>query len=607
MEIDHGTLVRVKEGIREGFSRGAAGLGLKPDKGKYGSAASHDNPVVQPKRSAERIEELHAGPDVSDEELKGETFDAGMALAKKMMSHAWDGYRKYAWGEDELRPVSRGALGMLGEQSLMVTIVDSLDTLMLMRMDREYLEARDLVFSSLNFERAMNVSMFELNIRVLGGLLSAFALSGDGRYVTKAFDLGQRMLASFNDIEVFPNNQLDLSATHRQEISPDTSEDRFVFLAQIGTFSLEFGYLSDILDEPAYKKRALDIIERLSKMKTGLDGLYPATIFPNAKIQKDDYYSVGGQCDSFYEYLLKYWLYTGKRDKMHHNMYKRAVAGIKRHLLQRRNGKYYLVNRKGNGLLEEQEHLSCFMPGLLALGAAEENDQETLELAGQLAESCYQMYHKQRIGLAPEFVNINNGRPILHRTYWTQRPEAIESFFVLWRITKDPKYRRWGYEIALNIERHARIETGGYAGIDNILSRPVRYIDRQESYFLAETLKYLYLLFAPSDVLPLDQWVFNTEAHPIPINWRGVPYSSGIKPEAKSPISSSLRDAELENYEEIGRDTSTQKPATHNLVAGDSDETRKSRIAPAPKEDDTLAEDPNIVEGDKLAVQSSLP
>jgi hypothetical protein len=137
------------------------------------------------------------------------------------------------------------------------------------------------------------------------------------------------------------------------------------------------------------------------------------------------------------------------------------------------------------------------------------------------------------------------------------RPETIESLFVLWRITKDPKYRRWGYEIALSIEKHAKVD-GGYAGIENILTSPFQRIDRQESYFLAETLKYLYLLFGPSDVLPLDQWVFNTEAHPFPINWRGKAYSQGGKPEQKSPVSGNLV-----------MESQTEEPKPKRRVAGE--------------------------------------
>lgn len=108
----------------------------------------------------------------------------------------------------------------------------------------------------------------------------------------------------------------------------DVSLDRMVSLAQIGTFSLEFGYLSDLLNDETYRKRALDIIEKMSKMTTLFPGLYPNTIFPNVEKQQDDYFTLGGGADSFYEYLLKYWIYTGKRDDLHHQMYKNAVEVI---------------------------------------------------------------------------------------------------------------------------------------------------------------------------------------------------------------------------------------------------------------------------------------
>lgn len=388
----------------------------------------------------------------------------------------------------------------------------------------------------------------------------------------------------------------------------DLSPDRFVFLAQVGTFSLEFGYLSDVLNDPIYRQRAVAVIEKLSNMTTMLDGLYPASIHPNLKEQRDDYFSAGGQCDSFYEYLLKYWLYTGKRDTLHYKMYKKAVDGIRRHLIQRRSGRYFVVNRKGEHVLEEQEHLACFLPGLLALGAHEENDKELLELAGQLTESCYQMYHKQRLGLSPEFININNMRPTLHRTYWSMRPETVESLFVMWRLTKDPKYRRWGYEIAHSIEKYAKVEGGGYAGIENILSSPSKMSDRQESYFLAETLKYLYLLFGPSDVLPLDQWVFNTEAHPFPINWRGVAYSHGQKPEQKSPVSDAIKKEKHTEQSLTDLSTKKEKPTEQSPIDLSTkrtdgqkpeqkivDSTRASSPPPVEVEENTATKKPRRV------------
>lgn len=98
--------------------------------------------------------------------------------------------------------------------------------------------------------------------------------------------------------------------------------------------------------------------------------------------------------------------------------------------------------------------------------------------------------------------------------YYILRPEAVESIFYMWRLTHDPKYRKWGMEIAQAIENYCRVEAG-YSGIDDVTAAQPHLNDNQESFFLAETLKYLYLLFADDDLIPLEKYVFNTEAHPL--------------------------------------------------------------------------------------------
>ncbi|KAJ2048968.1 mannosyl-oligosaccharide alpha-1,2-mannosidase [Coemansia sp. S2] len=98
------------------------------------------------------------------------------------------------------------------------------------------------------------------------------------------------------------------------------------------------------------------------------------------------------------------------------------------------------------------------------------------------------------------------------------RPETLETLFILYRVTGDPKYQEWGWNIFLAIEKHAKVEAG-YAGVQDVYSESStsNHIDAMESFFLAETLKYLYLLFSPTDVISLDEYVFNTEAHPFRI------------------------------------------------------------------------------------------
>lgn len=100
--------------------------------------------------------------------------------------------------------------------------------------------------------------------------------------------------------------------------------------------------------------------------------------------------------------------------------------------------------------------------------------------------------------------------------YYILRPEVIEGWFYLWRVTRKNKYREWCWMAAKNIEKYCRT-TGGYSGIKNVYSSEVVHDDVQQSFVFAETFKYLYLTFSNDSIMPLNKWVFNTEAHAFPI------------------------------------------------------------------------------------------
>lgn len=97
------------------------------------------------------------------------------------------------------------------------------------------------------------------------------------------------------------------------------------------------------------------------------------------------------------------------------------------------------------------------------------------------------------------------------------RPETVESLFILYRLTKDKKYQDYGWSIFQAIEQHAKISTGGYSSLNSVKDTKLGFRDKMESFFLGETLKYLFLLFSDVDMVPLDKFVFNTEAHLLPI------------------------------------------------------------------------------------------
>jgi hypothetical protein len=159
--------------------------------------------------------------------------------------------------------------------------------------------------------------------------------------------------------------------------------------------------------------------------------------------------------------------------------------------------------RDGRFLAPMSGALDCFFPGLLAL----EGD---LIRARSTLEGCWSM--QERYGLLPDSFEVESGQVIAANH--ELRPELVESLFYLHRFTGDPIYRERGRAVLETLVRRCRVEDG-YTVLSDVRSGAQG--DGMPSFFLAETLKYLYLLFEDHDVVPLDAWVFNTEAHPLPI------------------------------------------------------------------------------------------
>jgi len=235
---------------------------------------------------------------------------------------------------------------------------------------------------------------------------------------------------------------------------------------------------------------------------------------------------MGGLGDSYYEYLLKYWLLFSKKDEKMGKWYLDTANEIIKQLGHRSSdGMWWLAKKRDGHTIYEMEHLACFAGGMFALGSLHIEDEETrrlhLEVGEGIGRLCWEMYNISPIGLSPEvaYLRIINDKfnlSISESPHWLMRPEAIETWFILWRVTKKPIYRDYGWTIFKNIEKYSRTNFG-YSGIRDVRKIPVHLDDVQQSYFLAETLKYLYLLFSSDKNLPLDEFVFNTEAHPLKI------------------------------------------------------------------------------------------
>ncbi|XP_071997782.1 mannosyl-oligosaccharide 1,2-alpha-mannosidase IA [Engystomops pustulosus] len=441
---------------------------------------------------------------------------------KKMMKFAWDNYKQYAWGLNELKPIQKqGHSSNLFGNIQGATIVDSLDTLFIMGMKDEFNDAKEWVDKHLEFNVNAEVSVFEVNIRFVGGLLSAYHLSGEEIFRKKAIELGEKLLPAFNTPTGIPWALLNMKSGIGRNW-PWASGGSSI-LAEFGTLHLEFIHLSEVSGNPVFAEKVMNIRKVLSRLDKP-QGLYPNYLNPSSGQWGQHHVSVGGLGDSFYEYLLKAWLMSDKTDEDAKKLYYDAVQAIETHLIRKSgNGLTYIAEWKGGLLEHKMGHLTCFAGGMFALGADGAPNDKTghhIELAAEIARTCHESYDRTTLKLGPEAFRFDGGVEAIatrqNEKYYILRPEVIETYMYMWRFTHDPKYRQWGWEAVQALEKYCRVE-GGYSGIRDVYATHPSHDDVQQSFYLAETLKYLYLLFSDDDLLPLEHWIFNTEAHPLPI------------------------------------------------------------------------------------------
>lgn len=412
--------------------------------------------------------------------------------------HAWQGYMQFAKGHDDLKPIS-GQPRDWYEKSLLMSPVDALDTLILLGLDKEAGEARELIVSQLSFDHDMYVQNFEITIRLLGGLISAYQLSGDERLLKLAEDLGKRLLPVFESKTGLPYTHVNLRTS---KVRGDISNP-----AETGTLLIEFGALSKLTGNPIYydkAKRALvETFNRRSKI--GLVGL-------NINVQTGEWTNptshIAGGIDSYYEYLFKCWKLFGDADCK--RMWDDSIGPINQYLADdvREGELWYGYADMNTGKRTQTTYgaLDAFMPGLLAFGG-------DLERAKRLQESGLKMWRLH--GIEPEAIDYTKmevtapGYPL--------RPEIVESAYYLHHYTGDARYRGMGKEFFEDFVRHTRTEHG-FAALKDVRSK--EKADSMESFLFAETFKYYYLLFAPKTALDFDGVVFNTEAHPIRKTWK---------------------------------------------------------------------------------------
>ncbi|KAJ3100383.1 hypothetical protein HDU97_002258 [Phlyctochytrium planicorne] len=487
--------------------------------------------------------------------------------------HAWEGYENYAMGHDELTPVTKGFNDW---NHLGFTIFDSLDTAFIMGEQDIFESCFDWITGpNFTVTGPATASLFETTIRVLGGTLAGYHLSKRKELKDVAIRIGDRLMLAFDEDQILPSPFVDF------ERGRPLSASYGVSTAEFTSIQLEFKYLTHITGNVTYWNKVEGLMRFIDTVKGKVDGLTPIYMNSVGNFTSPTI-SIGANADSYYEYLGKQYLLTHRKETSHLRQYQESVRGIKAHLLHRSVPSNLLYAQElqvydgANDTNPRMEHLACYLPGTMALMATGGtytppskrskltlDQQEDLYIAEELTRTCYEMYHQTTTRLAPEAVRFHPAEDrTLVRTWLEEfrrkageakkkrkvfvpesealdvedgtmmedfqifpseaynilRPETVESLFILFRITRDVKYREWGWKIFQAFENVSKVEDGGYSGLENVMSEEPYRKDRMESFFLGETLKYFYLLFSDDEkLIPLNKFVFNTEAHPLPI------------------------------------------------------------------------------------------
>jgi mannosidase alpha-like ER degradation enhancer 2 len=422
------------------------------------------------------------------------------AMADKVKAEfvfAWDSYKKYASGHDELLPISHGSRDWYDGQNIYMTPVDSLDTMILMGMKGEADKTRASIVEGLNFDKDIEVKNFEITIRLLGGLLSSYQLTGDRRLLALAEDLGNRLAPVFNSPTGMPYMFVNLHTGKTREAKTNPAE--------IGTLVLEFGTLARLTKKDAFFDQAKRALVELYKRRDPTTGLVGSGIDVETGQWTSTSSHIGGGIDSYYEYLAKCEKLFG--DTECGTMARDSLGAVNRYLADDTpSGLWYgsADMKSGQRTRTTFGSLQAFLPAVLAFSG-------DLDHARRLQDSAFKMWTLN--GIEPEALDYRDMR--VTSAGYQLRPEIAESAYYLYHYTKDPKYLQMGQTFLEDLIKYCRTDAG-YTILRNVTTKEKG--DLMHSFFLAETLKYLYLLFSP-EALDFDKVVFNTEAHPLRRTW----------------------------------------------------------------------------------------
>ncbi|PZC76343.1 hypothetical protein B5X24_HaOG204790 [Helicoverpa armigera] len=342
-------------------------------------------------------------------------------------------------------------------------------------------------------------------------------------------------MAAFSSPSGIPYSDVNLG--ERTAHAPEWSH--YSTTAEVTTVQLEFRELARASNNPGFEDAAAAVSEKIHHLPKK-HGLVPIFINPNTgHFLPHATITLGARGDSYYEYLLKQWLQTGKTVNYLLDDYMTAIEGVRNFLAKRSSPNKHLfigeLSAGSEAFNPKMDHLTCFLPGTLALGHANGLPDWHMTMAEELLYTCYLTYAAHPTFLAPEITHFymdniaapkNAPQASVAEDMYTKaadshsllRPEFVESLWYMYQITGNTTYQDWGWQIYQGFEKYAKVPNG-YTSLANVkVEKPVQR-DMMESFFLSETLKYLYLLFSDDRfTIDLNKYVINSEAHPLPIH-----------------------------------------------------------------------------------------
>ncbi|KAF9226076.1 glycoside hydrolase family 47 protein [Gyrodon lividus] len=444
---------------------------------------------------------------------------------------SYEAYMKYAWGHDDLLPVSETYTDERNGWG--ASIADAMSTLWIMGL-YDWFDKAVNHMATVDFSKSQTndtVSLFETTIRYLGGFLSAYELSGY-QYdvlVCKAEQVAQQMTYAW-----VGNNAIPFGYINFTEHEPTIATSN---IAEAGTLTLEWNRLSLYTNNDTYRQLAEKSVQHMINMPSPLPGMPAQGIDPATGDAVGGYVTWGGGSDSYFEYLIKYPRLTNTNDNSYVDTWLTAVDTSMKELLRTSTVDewLYLADYDDDKMIRHVgSHLACFYGGNWILGGKLTNNDTLVNIGLQLTDACWNTYASTATGIGPEvFAYVSSdgnytggaapdGEQLRfynkHGFYITApdyvlRPEVLESNFYAWRVTGDTKYLDNAASAIRSFQQYLPT-TVAYTGINDVNNINSTKIDDMESFWFAEVLKYLYLTFDDPEHISLDDYVFNTECHP---------------------------------------------------------------------------------------------